>query len=104
MRKIIFTALAVAVAMPTAAIVPTEAVTAKDKKKRYEYREWRGRDGKQYCRKPDGTTGLVVGAVAGALAGRVVDTDGDRTAGTLIGGAAGALIGREVERSGKQCR
>jgi len=73
-------------------------------RKRYAYREWRGRDGRRYCRKPDGTTGLVVGGVAGALVGRSIDTRGDRTVGTLLGAAAGAVAGREIERSGKRCR
>lgn len=72
--------------------------------RRYKYREWRGRDGRRYCRKPNGTTGLVVGGVAGALVGRTVDTRGDRTLGTLLGGAAGALAGREIERSGQRGR
>jgi hypothetical protein len=65
---------------------------------------WRGNDGRTYCRKRDGTTGLVVGAVAGALVGRAIDRRGDRTTGTVVGGVAGALIGREIERSsGSRC-
>jgi len=67
-------------------------------------REWRGRDGRRYCRKPDGTTGLVVGGVAGALVGRTIDTRGDRTLGTLLGAGAGAMAGREIERSGSRNR
>ena len=72
--------------------------------RRYKYREWRGRDGRLSFSKPNGTTGLVVGGVAGALVGRTVDTRGDRTLGTLLGGAAGALAGREIERSGQRGR
>ncbi len=72
--------------------------------RRNQYREWRGRDGRRYCRKPNGTTGLLVGGVAGALVGRTVDSRGDRTLGTLLGGAAGALAGREIERSGSRGR
>ena len=71
------------------------------------YREWRGNDGRTHCRKPDGTTGLVVGGVAGALLGRTVDTRGDRTLGTLGGAAVGALAGRAVERGtsdNRRCR
>ena len=34
---------------------------------------WRGPDGRMYCRKRDGTTGLIVGAAAGALIGRELD-------------------------------
>ena len=55
----------------------------------------------------DGTTGLIVGGVAGALVGRTIDTRGDRTLGTLGGAAAGALLGREVDREvskPKRCR
>ena len=60
---------------------------------------WRGRDGRLYCRKPNGTTGLVVGAAAGALAGREIDKRGSRTTGTVLGAAVGALLGRHVERN-----
>ena len=73
----------------------------------YNGRVWRGRDGRYYCRRSNGTTGLLVGGVAGALVGRAIDGGRDRTAGTLIGGVAGALLGREVERSssnGARCR
>ena len=60
---------------------------------------YRGSDGRYYCRRSDGTTGLVVGAGVGALVGRGIDTRGERTTGTVVGGVLGALIGREVERS-----
>ena len=68
-------------------------------------RYWRGNDGRTYCKRPNGTTGLLIGGVAGALVGRAIDTRGDRTLGTLLGGAGGALAGREIERSGdRRCR
>lgn len=67
-------------------------------------RVWRGRDGRYYCKRSNGTTGLVIGAVGGALVGRAIDTRGDRTLGTLLGAAGGALLGREIERSGSRCR
>ena len=67
-------------------------------------RIYRGRDGKYYCRRSDGTTGLIVGGAVGALAGRTIDTRGDRTVGTLLGAAGGAVLGRELERSGSRCR
>ena len=66
-------------------------------------RAWRGRDGRGYCRKSDGTTGLIVGGAAGALLGREIDGGYDRTLGTILGGAAGALLGKEVD-SGTVCR
>jgi Glycine zipper 2TM domain len=66
---------------------------------------YRGNDGRYYCRRSDGTTGLVVGAGVGALVGRGIDTRGERTTGTVVGGVLGALLGREVERSSDiRCR
>jgi hypothetical protein len=64
---------------------------------------WRGNDGRTYCRKRDGTTGLIVGAAAGALLGREVDGGRNRTLGTILGAAAGALIGKEID-GGTRCR
>ena len=53
---------------------------------------WRGNDGRTYCRRSDGTVGLVVGGAAGALIGRdIAGRRGDRTLGTVLGAAAGAL-------------
>lgn len=65
-------------------------------------RVWRGRDGRVYCRKQDGTTGLIVGGALGAILGREVDSRGDRSLGTILGAAGGALLGREIERG--RCR
>lgn len=69
----------------------------------YEGRSWRGRDGRMYCRRSNGTTGLIVGAAGGALLGRAIDTRGERTTGTVLGAAAGALLGREATRK-TRCR
>ena len=67
-------------------------------------RIWRGRDNRYYCRKEDGTTGLLVGAGVGALIGHeVAGRGGDRTLGAIIGGAAGALLGRSIDRSSTRC-
>jgi uncharacterized protein YcfJ len=64
--------------------------------------DWRYRDGYR-CRKSKGTTGLIVGAVAGGLLGRaVVGRYGDRTAGAIVGAGAGALAGRAIDRSGSR--
>ena len=68
-------------------------------------RAWRGDDGRHYCRRNDGSTGLVIGAVLGGVVGhQVAGRRGDRTLGTILGGAAGALLGREVDRGGSSCR
>ena len=64
---------------------------------------WRGSDGRAYCRKKDGTTGLIIGGAAGALIGRDLDGGRSRTLGTILGAAAGALLGKEID-GGTRCR
>ena len=64
-------------------------------------RIYRGNDGRYYCRRSDGTTGLVVGAIAGGLLGNAVGGD---TLSALIGGAGGALLGRSIDRGNVTCR
>jgi hypothetical protein len=71
----------------------------RDYNSRSDYRNartWRGNDGRTYCRKSDGTTGLIIGAAAGALLGREVDGGYNHTTGTVIGGVLGALLGKSV--------
>lgn len=58
------------------------------------YRDYRAR---QKCK--DGDGGTIVGAIAGGLLGRTVDTRGDRLLGTVLGAGAGALAGRAIDRS-----
>lgn len=65
----------------------------------YNDRIYRGNDGRYYCRRSDGTTGLIIGAGVGALIGNSLDNGRSSLLGTLIGGAAGAAIGREIDRS-----
>ena len=76
---------------------------------------WEGEGGQATCRRSDGTTGLVVGAGAGALVGREIGRDGrgyrrrgrgGGTAGAIIGGLIGAVVGSAVERgaSEQNCR
>lgn len=60
---------------------------------------YRGSDGRYYCKRSDGTTGLIVGGVGGAALGNIIDGGHSRAAGTLIGGALGALLGQSVDRS-----
>jgi hypothetical protein len=64
---------------------------------------WRGDDGEYHCKRSDGTTGLVVGAAAGALVGNQL-ARGDRTLGTVLGAAGGGLIGRQIDRGSTRCR
>ena len=65
---------------------------------------YRGSDGRYYCKRGDGTTGLVIGGAAGGILGNVIDGGRHRTAGTLIGGAIGALFGRAAEQSQNELR
>lgn len=67
---------------------------------------WQGEDGRTYCRRSEGTTGLVVGGGAGALIGNGIDGGRRRGAGTIIGGIIGAIVGSAVERSASEqnCR
>lgn len=67
---------------------------------------WRGDDGRYYCKKKNGTTGLIIGGAAGALIGRSIAGRGDNTLGTILGAAGGALLGREVARNSgsRRCR
>ncbi len=65
---------------------------------------WQGNDGRYYCRRDNGTTGLIIGAAGGALIGREVDSQGSRTVGTILGAAIGGLLGREIDRGGARCR
>ncbi len=70
----------------------------------YHGRTWYDGHGRLRCKRPNGTTGLIVGAAGGALVGRAIDTRGERATGTILGAAAGALLGREVDRGRKRYR
>ena len=67
-------------------------------------RVYRGQNGQYYCRRSDGTTGLIIGAAAGALLGNTITNGDSRLLGTIIGGGAGALLGREISRGQVRCR
>jgi len=67
-------------------------------------RVWRGRDGRYYCKRDNGTTGLIIGGAVGALLGREIDGGQERTLGTILGAAGGGLLGREIDRGGMKCR
>ena len=109
MRKVVLGLLAATLALPVLS-VPAAAKEREDYNRYYDRDgnysgpTWRGNDGRMYCRKRDGTTGLVVGAVAGALVGRAIDGGRNRATGTIVGGVAGAIVGREVERSSNRCQ
>ena len=60
---------------------------------------YRGSDGRYYCKRSDGTTGLIIGAVGGGVLGNVIDGGRNRAAGTLIGGALGAILGQQIDKN-----
>lgn len=67
-------------------------------------RVYRGNDGRYYCRRSDGTTGLIVGAAAGGLFGNVISGRRSSTVGTLLGAIAGGALGSSVDRNQQQIR
>ncbi|HYN46978.1 MAG TPA: glycine zipper 2TM domain-containing protein [Allosphingosinicella sp.] len=106
MSKVILGLAALAMAVPVMAPAVAGKNDRREDYNRYYSQDgvysgptWRGDDGRTYCRRRDGTTGLVIGAAAGALVGRAIDRRGDRAAGTIVGAVAGGLIGRQIERS-----
>ena len=109
MRKMILAVAATTMAVPATMALPTDSAQAQSRYYRngqYYGPTWQGRDGRIYCRRSNGTVGLIVGGAAGALVGRSIDGGRNRTTGTVLGAAAGALIGREIDRSrsGRRCR
>jgi len=71
---------------------------------RADERVYRGRDGQYYCKRSDGTTGLIVGAVAGGVLGNAIDGGHSRTAGTLLGALVGGIVGQQVDQNSQQVR
>lgn len=67
-------------------------------------RVYAGQDGRYYCKRSDGTTGLIIGAAGGGVLGNVIDGGRSRTVGTLLGAALGGLAGRSVDQNNGQIR
>lgn len=112
-----FTLAAAALSMGAAALTPVAADAQRYRgdrgySSRYydgrDYRDYRGNDRRyNYARRcNNGTTGTIIGAIAGGLLGRAVDTRGDRTLGTVLGGVGGAVAGNAIEKSDnpRRCR
>lgn len=116
MRKFLIAAAMAGLALPPAAAfakpppwAPAHGYRAKQGGIAYHrtdngIRYWKGNDGRYYCKRGNGTVGLLVGAALGALLGRAVDTRGERVTGTVLGAAAGALIGNEIAQGPTRCR
>lgn len=99
-----------ALAMGTAAMAPVAADAQRYRGDRYarayDGRDYRGYDRRYERRCNNGTTGTIVGAIAGGLLGRTIDSRGDRTLGTVLGGVGGAVAGNAIEKSNnpRYCR
>ncbi len=78
----------------------------RDYRRDRNYRDYR-RDRNYYRgqRCDRGTGGTIIGAIVGGLLGNeVVGRRGDKTAGVIVGAGAGALAGRAIDRSsGRRC-
>lgn len=101
MQRILIGIAAASLAVP---VIPTAVSARPHHSQYYNGKVWHDSHGRLRCKRPNGTTGLIVGAAGGALIGRALDTRGERATGTIIGAAAGALLGRHVERSRVRCR
>lgn len=70
--------------------------------RRYDDRRYDDRRYYSRSRRCDGSTGTIVGAIAGGLLGNSIAGRGDRTLGAVLGAGGGALAGRAIDRDG--CR
>ncbi len=114
MKKILLALAAATLVVPGAAVVAADSFSLSNATAGYKsdisyqnrdnFRSWRGKDGRTYCRRKNGTTGLVIGAAVGGLAGNQIAGRGDKTVGTIIGAAGGALLGREIDKGKRRCR
>jgi Glycine zipper 2TM domain len=67
-------------------------------------RIYRGQDGRYYCRRSDGSTGLIVGAIAGGVLGNSIAPGRSEVLGTVLGAMAGAIVGQSIDRNDVRCR
>ena len=67
-------------------------------------RIYRGSDDRYYCKRDDGTVGLVLGGIAGGALGNIITPGGYKTLGTIVGAGAGALIGKAIDDGDIVCK
>lgn len=99
MKRMILALGMTVLAVPATAVIPGASSEAEARSRHS------GRVTYVNCRHSPGTTGLVVGGVAGAVVGGKVIGGG--LLGPVIGGVGGALAGRAIDRSStraKRCR
>jgi hypothetical protein len=104
MKKLIVALSAAALTVPAA--MPIQSAEAQTRHaKTYHGKSARYYKHRRVCRRSPGNTGLIVGGVAGALAGPSIVGHG--LLGNIAGGAAGALGGRAIDRTitaDRRCR
>ena len=66
-------------------------------------RIYRGSDSRYYCKRDDGTTGLIIGGISGAVLGTIIAPGESKVLGTIIGAGAGVQARSAVPAS-KCCR
>jgi outer membrane lipoprotein SlyB len=97
MSKILKAAVALSVVVTTG--VPVMSPAYGHSSTRYHTHRYKGSThyARKYCRRSDGTTGLVAGGVTGAVVGSKVIGGG--ILGAAAGAVGGAVAGRAIDRS-----
>jgi outer membrane lipoprotein SlyB len=67
-------------------------------------RVYRGENGQYYCRRSDGTTGLIIGGLAGGVLGNAIAPGGSKTLGTILGAIGGGAAGAAIDSNDARCR
>ena len=67
-------------------------------------RVYRGSDNRYYCKRDDGTTGLIIGGISGGVLGAIIAPGEWKTLGAIVGAGGGALIGRAIDDGDVVCR
>jgi hypothetical protein len=67
-------------------------------------RIYRGRDEGYYCRRSDGTTGMIHGAEIVALLGNGIEPGRSAVLGTLLGAGVGGVLSLQIDSGNVRCR
>ena len=81
-----------------------DAPTYRERRLSRNDRVYRGENGQYYCRRSDGTTGLIVGGITGGVLGNVIAPGGSKTLGTILGALGGAAAGAAIDTNNARCR